>query len=91
MFHSSLASINVKSPLSSSKYVSNPSAFIISCNSPEVEWNSDKDNVDAKRYFVRLARLLAYLRGVVPTWHTRDTQGSNYGYGMAVKEECIEL
>jgi hypothetical protein len=37
---------------------------------------------------VRLARLLAYLRGVVPTWHTRDTQGSNYGYGMAIKEEC---
>jgi hypothetical protein len=30
MFHSSLASMNVKSPLSSSRYVSNPSAFITS-------------------------------------------------------------
>jgi DNA-binding transcriptional ArsR family regulator len=37
---------------------------------------------------VRLAQLLGYLRGVVPTWHTDDTQGSNYGYGMAIKEEC---
>jgi DNA-binding transcriptional ArsR family regulator len=54
----------------------------------KIEWNSDKDNVDAKRYVIRLAQLLAYLRGVVPTWHTRDTQGSNYGYGMAIKEEC---
>jgi hypothetical protein len=52
----------------------------------KIEWNSDKDNLDAKRYVIRLAQLLAYLRGVVPTWHTRDTQGSNYGYGMA--EEC---
>jgi Mn-dependent DtxR family transcriptional regulator len=54
----------------------------------KIEWNSDKDNVDAKRYVIRLAQLLAYLRGVVSTWHTRDTQGSNYGYGMAIKEEC---
>jgi hypothetical protein len=53
----------------------------------KIEWNSDKDNVDVKRYVIRLAQLLAYLRGVVPTWHTHDTQGSNYGYGMAIKEE----
>jgi DNA-binding transcriptional ArsR family regulator len=55
---------------------------------PKINWNTSKDDVDAKRYVVRLARLLAYLRGVVPTWHTHDTQGSNYGYGMAIKEEC---
>ena len=42
----------------------------------------------AKRYIIKLADLLAYLRGVVPTWHTKDTQGSNYGYGLAIKEEC---
>jgi hypothetical protein len=57
-------------------------------NLPKINWNTSKDDVDAKRYIVRLARLLAYLRGVVPTWHTHDTQGSNYGYGMATKEEC---
>jgi hypothetical protein len=55
---------------------------------PKINWNTSKDDVDAKRYIVRLARLLAYLRGVVPTWHTHDTRGSNYGYGMAIKEEC---
>jgi DNA-binding transcriptional ArsR family regulator len=55
---------------------------------PKIEWNTSKDDIGAKRYVVRLAQLLAYLRGVVPTWYTRDTQGSNYGYGMAIKEEC---
>jgi hypothetical protein len=55
---------------------------------PKIEWNSDKDDIGAKRYGIRVAQLLAYLRGVVPTWHTRDTQGSNYGYGMATIEEC---
>jgi hypothetical protein len=39
-------------------------------NLPKITWNTSKDDVDAKRYIVRLARLLAYLRGVVPTWHT---------------------
>jgi DNA-binding transcriptional ArsR family regulator len=57
-------------------------------NLPKINWNTSKDDLEAKRYIVRLAHLLAYLRGVVPTWHTHDTQGSNYGYGMAIKEEC---
>jgi DNA-binding Lrp family transcriptional regulator len=55
---------------------------------PKINWNTSKDDAEAKRYIVRLAQLLACLRGVVPAWHTRDTQGSNYGYGMAIKEEC---
>jgi hypothetical protein len=36
---------------------------------------------------VKLAKLLAPLRGVVPTWHTRDTQGSDYGYTLPTIEE----
>ena len=32
----------------------------------------------AQRYIVRLARLLAHLRGVAPTWNSNDSQGSNY-------------
>lgn len=55
---------------------------------PKIEWDPNKDDELAKRYIVRLAGLLAHLRGVVPTWHTQDTQGSNYGYGLAIKEEC---
>jgi hypothetical protein len=30
---------------------------------------------------------LAHLRGVVATFHTEGTQGSNYGYGMATIDE----
>jgi hypothetical protein len=31
---------------------------------------------------VKLGKLLAHLRGAAPTWQTRDTQGSNYAYGI---------
>jgi HTH domain len=54
---------------------------------PKIEWNSAKDDEIAKRYVIKLARLLAHLRGVVATFHTEGTQGSNYGYGMATMEE----
>jgi len=54
---------------------------------PKVSWNSAKDDEIAKRYVIKLARLLAHLRGVVATFHTEGTQGSNYGYGMATIEE----
>ena|SRR6058998_923493 len=46
---------------------------------------SEKENVNM--YLIRLAELLARLRAVVPTWHTRDTQGSDYDYGIAIVEE----
>ena len=54
---------------------------------PKVSWNGTKDEELAKIYIVRLGELLAHLRGVVPALHTQDTQGSNYGYGMAIIEE----
>ncbi len=46
---------------------------------------ADKDTVD--RYLIKLAELLARLRAIVPTWYTRDTQGSDYAYGTAIIEE----
>ncbi len=52
---------------------------------------SDYDKIQAQRkafgHIVKLARLLAPLRGVVPTWHTHDTQGSDYGYTLPTIEE----
>ena len=36
---------------------------------------------------IKLAILLAHLRGVVPTWETKDTQGTDYAYTMATIEE----
>jgi hypothetical protein len=42
---------------------------------------------DAYMHIIKLGRLLAHLRGVVPTWHTHDTQGSDYGYTLPTIEE----
>jgi uncharacterized protein YaiI (UPF0178 family) len=42
-----------------------------------------------KRFIIRLGRLLAHLRGVIPRWETRDSesQGINYAYTFATIEE----
>ena len=53
----------------------------------KVNWNSDKDDKQGLRYIIRLAKLLAYLRGVVPTWETQNTQGSDYAYTFSTKED----
>jgi hypothetical protein len=54
---------------------------------PKMQWNNEKDDEDALRYIIRLARLLGHLRGVVPTWETKDTQGLDYAYTVATIEE----
>ena len=41
----------------------------------------------AYTHIIKLGKLLAHLRGVVPTWPAEDTQGSEYGYGMPTIEE----
>jgi hypothetical protein len=41
----------------------------------------------AYMHIIKLGKLLARLRGVVPTWHTNDTQGSEYGYTLPIIEE----
>jgi hypothetical protein len=53
----------------------------------KIKWDSEKDDNRALRYIIRLAKLLAYLRGVVPTWETQNTQGSDYAYTFSTKEE----
>jgi hypothetical protein len=54
---------------------------------PKMKWDSERDADIAKRHIIKIAILLSHLRGVVPTFHTEGTQGSNYGYGMATIEE----
>ncbi len=57
-------------------------------NLQKMRWNSEKDDPRAKRYIIRLAMLLAHLRGVVPTWETREGgQGTEYAYTIATIEE----
>jgi hypothetical protein len=53
----------------------------------KVPLNNQMDEEHAVRYIIRLARLLAPLRAVVPTWETHDTQGSDYTYRMAIIED----
>ncbi len=54
---------------------------------PKVQWDSSRDDEMAERYIIRLAKLLAHLRGVAVTWETRDTQGSEYGYTRPIIED----
>jgi predicted transcriptional regulator len=53
----------------------------------KIPWNFENDNLETKRYIVRLGRLLAHLRGVVSTWETKETQGIDYAYTFANIEE----
>ncbi|HEY7079590.1 MAG TPA: DeoR family transcriptional regulator [Nitrososphaeraceae archaeon] len=58
----------------------------------KMPWNGSGDTGSqsqkaAYMHIIKLAKLLAHLRGVVPTWHTQDTQGLEYGYGLPTIEE----
>jgi hypothetical protein len=54
---------------------------------PKVPMNFEKDEELACKHIVQLARLLGPLRAAVPTWETRDTQGSLYAYSIPNIEE----
>jgi hypothetical protein len=54
---------------------------------PKIEWHSDKDDDVAIGYIVELAILLKHLRGVVITYESKDTQGSDYAYALPKLEE----
>ena len=49
---------------------------------PKMEWDKSRDEDKAIGYIADLARLLAHMRGVVTTWDTHGTQGSDYAYIM---------
>jgi hypothetical protein len=54
---------------------------------PKIQLAETKDEDLAHRYIIRLGMLLAPLRAIVPTWETKDTQGSEYAYAMAIIED----
>ena len=53
----------------------------------KIVWDSDKDDDEALYIIIKLAKLLAHLRAVVPTWGTHGTGGTDYGYATAIKKE----
>jgi hypothetical protein len=55
----------------------------------KMKWNDDEDDLDALRYIVKIAELLSHLRCVAKTWHTEDTQGSDYGCAVSQPEERL--
>jgi predicted transcriptional regulator len=64
-----------------------PNAEIIN-NIAKITWNKEKkDDKNAIDIIIKLGKLLAHLRGVVPTWETRDSQGLEYAYTFANIEE----
>jgi hypothetical protein len=54
---------------------------------PKIPLDNTKDEEFAHRYIIRLGKLLAPLRAVVPVWETRDSQGSEYNYDIAIIED----
>lgn len=56
-------------------------------NLVKIAGDNTRNNQTTLRMIIRLAKLLARLRGTVPTWHTTETQGFDYGYSMATIEE----
>jgi hypothetical protein len=64
-----------------------PNGEIIN-NLVKIHWNKDnKDDQNAIGIIIKLGKLLAHLRGVVPTWETRESQGLEYAYTFANIEE----
>jgi hypothetical protein len=53
----------------------------------KIVWDSNKDDDEALYIIIKLGRLLAHLRAVVPTWETHGSQGTDYAYATAMKEE----
>jgi hypothetical protein len=54
---------------------------------PKISMETDLDEELADRIIIRLSKLLARLRAIVPTWETKDTQGSEYSYTIAKIED----
>ena len=53
----------------------------------KVALESDKDEDLAHKIIIRVSKLLARLRALVPTWDTGGSQGTDYGYRIANIED----
>jgi hypothetical protein len=58
-----------------------------SSNLPKMKWDDKRDDEQAIRYIIKLAKLLSHLRCVATTWHTEDSQGSDYAYSVSQPED----
>ncbi len=53
----------------------------------KILWDETKDEEKVIRIIIKLANLLAPLRGILTTWETRESQGTEYSYSIPIIEE----
>ena len=53
----------------------------------KIQWDNSGDNKETSKIIVKLSKLLAHLRALVTTYETEDTQGLDYGYNLANRED----
>jgi hypothetical protein len=53
----------------------------------KIEWDETKDEEKAIRIIIKLANLLSPLRGILQTWETKESQGTEYSYSLPIIEE----
>ena len=61
--------------------------IIVQGNLTKISWDNDKNDKETNQIVLRLGKLLAHLRAVVTTWETEDTQGLDYAYRLAIRED----
>jgi hypothetical protein len=59
------------------------------CMLPKIQMHSEADDIEAHRAIIKLGKMLAHLRAVVPTYSTPRVQGggTDYTYGMPMVED----
>jgi hypothetical protein len=53
----------------------------------KITWDHMKDDKESEKIIIRIGKILAHLRAVVATWETDDTQGLDYAYTLAIRED----
>ena len=53
----------------------------------KIIWEETKDEEKAIRIIIKLANLLSPLRGILQTWETKETQGTEYAFSLPIIEE----
>jgi hypothetical protein len=54
---------------------------------PKVEMRPEFDDENAHKVIIKLCKMLAHLRAVVPTYQTHGTQGTEYSYTLPLIED----
>ena len=63
-----------------------PKSVVVN-NLTKIQWDRSKDDKKTSEIIVKLGKLLAHLRALVTTRETDDTQGLNYDYNLANRED----